>query len=250
MVVPMSKIGYEEALAIPISVLIKMGLWPAQRVNRLVILKSLMNIVIAIITETIMVSNIIQAVRSQNMKLLNWSICVFFPLTNLHIKALSLWINRSYFLSLLNDLGSTSFNNHSMNSNRHIQTIAKISDVIVKYFALVMAVFLSIFSLLPSFTNVPLMMPPPIDVGKFDIAYRIGHLLITSYLATMSATIDSLYMSLIALSNAQLDILRERLISVSEEANTVCDGLNEMKWDTRVWIILKECVILYDTITK
>nr|QBB72958.1 odorant receptor [Protaetia brevitarsis] len=250
MVVPMSKIGYKEALAIPISVLTKMGLWPAKKVNLVVISKLFMNIVIAIITETVMVSNIIQAARSVNMKLLNWSICVFFPLTNLHIKALSLWINRSYFLSLLNDLDSTSFNNHPVKLNRHIQTIAKISDVIVKYFALVMVIFLSIFSLLPSFTNLPLMMPPPFDMGKFDVAYRIGHLLATSYLATMSATIDSLYMSLIALSNAQLDILRERLIKVSEDANELCDSMDKMKWDAGVWIILKECVLLHDTITK
>lgn len=246
----MSKITYREALTVPIQLLIKMGLWPGNEMCTTLVLKLLFNLIVAITTEAIMLQNIANGIRTKNMKLLNWSICVFFPLTNLHVKTIPLWMNRKVFRSVLEDLDSRAFTEHPDKLNRHIQIIGRVANMIVRYFAIVMTIFLSIFSVLPSFTNVLLMMPAPFDTGRFDIAYRIAHLLVTSYLATMSATIDTFYMSLIALSGAELNILKERLMNILEEANESHGTLNKDDFDVTVWTILKECVILHDTITK
>ncbi|GJQ66184.1 hypothetical protein Trydic_g4244 [Trypoxylus dichotomus] len=57
-------------------------------------------------------------------------------------------------------------------------------------------------------------------------------------------------MSLITLCTAQLNILEEKLIHIFEDAKTIHESDNNRTVDIVVEEILKECIILHETISR
>ncbi|KAK9718562.1 hypothetical protein QE152_g23152 [Popillia japonica] len=95
----------------------------------------------------------------------------------------------------------------------------------------------------------PLMIPAPFNTGNYDVIYKIAHLLATSYVGLTSASIDVFYMALIAVCRAQLNILQERLMNVTEDAQAICMN-NPESYEAIIENILKECIILHEAINR
>lgn len=245
-----AKLSCIAVLARPILVLRISGLWPAKELNLVVILKFLFNILIDLATVSVVFHNIEIAVRTKNIRLLNWMTCILLPLTNFYIKTIPLWIHRNYFLSTIYELNSPAFNSHSDEHNKYIQTIEKLSKLILRYFAMAMTIFVSIFSILPFFTNMPVMIPASFNTGEYDVIYKLAHLFATAYFSINSASIDALYLSLIALCTAQLQILERKLINVLEDAEAISENFHGKNLNTAAEDILKECIVLHDTINR
>lgn len=245
-----TKVNCVEVLQKPIWVLKITGLWPLRKLNAIVLSKLVFNIVFDVVTLIIVLQNIVVARNTKNLRLLNWMICILLPLTNFFAKTVPLWFNRESLQSILNDLNSYDFNSHSDKLNKHIQKIDKISKLIWRYFGLAMTAFVSAFSILPFIIKIQPMIPAPFKTGNYDVVYKSAHLFATSYLSINSASVDVFYMSLISLCGAQINILEHKLINVLDDAKTSSVNCDGNLIGTTVEDILKECIVLHETINK
>ncbi|GJQ66183.1 hypothetical protein Trydic_g4243 [Trypoxylus dichotomus] len=175
-------------------------------------------------------------------------VCILIPEINLTVKGLILLKNKKCFVSILEDLNSDTFNIRNKKLNKHIQLVHKVSRLILRYFTLIMSTFLLIASVLPLMTNMKMLIPNPIESGRFEFIYRITHLLFTTYMAINSASLDVLYASLIGLCVAQLNILDARLENLFKGANERQLTKNFNDKHTIIGKRLRECIILHETI--
>lgn len=243
----MTKIRCTEPLELPKWILLTSGLWPVLNVTFAGIVKLLFNFMFDLSIFAIVISNIIRAIRAQDMKLLNKSTCILVPMTNYTAKTLTLFWNRESFYSILAITESELFNKHSEKLNKHIQFIYRISKILVRYFVFAMAAYISVGSFLPIITNIGLIIPSPFQGRKLDVSYRIYHFFATMYLAFNTVGFDILYLTCMSLCGAQLDILKERLENVSQVTYSYEMNTNA-KW--RAQYILKECAILHEMINQ
>ncbi|KAI4468382.1 chitinase [Holotrichia oblita] len=121
--------------------------------------------------------------------------------------------------------------------------------MLLKILAGVVAIYISVTGILPFIANTTMMIPPPIDVGKFSLLYKIVHILMVLYLGSNSICYDLLFMTLLGLCIAQQNILEQKLLHVYEEALKISikDGHSTVYIEKQ---ILKHCVILHQTINR
>ncbi|GJQ66199.1 hypothetical protein Trydic_g4258 [Trypoxylus dichotomus] len=177
-------------------------------------------------------------------------VCIVFIPTLIFVAKIStLFINKENYLWLLETLRGDVFNTHSESLNEHVQLVKQVGKVLLTYLAITMTVFLSIVSLLPLFINMDLLIPLPYRFDKFESYYKLCHLFITGYLCINSACLDLLFLSMLGLCMAELNILEERL------SNILPDTLGKYESETfnlefLVEEYLVECIVLHDTINK
>lgn len=234
--------------------LVKGGLWPMENTTPFIAIKYVLNFLFDVIILAIVLHNIYNAVTTHNINLLNWMTCVLLPLVNYFTKAVTLFTNKSYLNSILDDLKGDTFNQHSDKLNRHIQKIYRISNMIIRYFAIVLTTFISIFAVLPIITNIRPIIPASFDTGRYDIIYNIGHLIASVFMASISTAFDVFNMSLMALCAAQINILGERLTNILEDAQEMFAKFGKIRGFTSVGaateFILRESVILHEAINQ
>lgn len=226
---------------------LKQGLILSEELRIVEIFRSILHYIIHIFMLSILVLNINNGIKSQNVSLVNRMVCLLIPVSNLIAKALTLQKNRKCFLRLLEDLQSDAFNTHSEKSNTHIQFVDKIRALMLKYFMITIGVFLLVGSVLPVIINIDLLIPNPIRDGRYEVIYRILHFIGTTYFGFNSGCFDVLYVSLIAMCIAQLKILEEELVNIvgnSSEREFIELGNGNLKER------LKQCVVLHVTIDQ
>lgn len=169
-------------------------------------------------------------------------------MVNYSAKSWTLLSNKQCFFSILMDLESGIFNKHSEKLNEHIKFIYRVSRIIYRYFVLALFAYLLVGSFLPIIINIGLIIPSPFEDGPFDIYYRMYHFFATAYMAFNTVGFDVLYLTLISLCVAQLDILKERLSNVFQEVKLSYDEDGVGKKTPQQ--ILKECVMLHQLINE
>lgn len=233
-------------------ILKKTGLYPTKVSTHSYILKQLLNFIIHFVTYTVLVSNVVVAIVTRNGTLLNWQASVLMPVTNYYLKAAVLIINRKNVYLILADLNSKEFNLHSKKSNKYIQDSLNMSHMLLKYFALSSAVLLLTFGVSPFLTDGFMLVPASFNTGRYDVYYKILHLFATGYITCNYISIETLYMTLLRLSAAELKILQEKIIYLLEDVEEYCKGPNNLisidNVDSVIQYFLKECVILHDKI--
>lgn len=239
-----------------LSVLGKEGLLPTDKFTLLHMLKITFHALFFSLMTGINIANIVSAIKTGSDMELNRATCIIIPLTQTLIKGVTILINKKHFYLVLKDLRSDIFNSHSMNLNVHIELVYKVSDLLRKYYSLAIGAFIFVAAILPFITNIRMMMPPPFEMGKYVFFYKFLHFLMTIYLAVNSISLDVMYMSLMALCIAQLNILEERLMNVFEESRSkgsehlpAEDSFNS-EFIVVEQTILKQCIALHEKINK
>ncbi|GJQ66211.1 hypothetical protein Trydic_g4269 [Trypoxylus dichotomus] len=151
--------------------------------------------------------------------------CILIPMVNYWAKSFTLMVNKRCFQSILLDLGSNTLNAHSEILNEHIQFIYRTSRLLLS-----------------------LTIPAPFETGKYDIIYKIGHFFATGYLAFNTIGFDILFLTLLSLCVAQLNILEERLSNGLDDAEDSCEDRNRLGLE--IHTILREIVILHETVNQ
>ncbi|GJQ66212.1 hypothetical protein Trydic_g4270 [Trypoxylus dichotomus] len=230
-------------------ILLKTGMWPKVTTTKC----ELLSFAFTLISDAFLLSfsafNIINEIRTKNfIKLLNWLTSLLIPAANYTAKGYTLIVNKKCFYEIVNDIENETFNSHSEKLNRHIQLICNISQILLRYFAFALGIYLAVRSFLPIVVDVGMIIPPPFDMGEYDILYRIFHFFATVNICVNTAGFDVLFLTLMAVCVAQLHILEDRLRRLYEDA-LECSGstgnINEIVETT-----LRECVILHNTIYR
>lgn len=241
-----------------LSILGKEGLLPNDKFKFTQLLKITAHALFFTLIMAINITIIVKAIKKGSGMELNRATCITIPIAQLIFKAVALLINNEYFNLVMEDLKSDIFNNHSMELNIHIEFVYKVSELLRKYYTIAIGLFLFVTAFLPFVSNVRLMMPPPFDMGKYMVFYKFIHFLMTIYMAINSISYDVIYMSLITLCIAQLNILQERLVKIHEESRRMLENKDvehlSMEDDSNgkfiigEELILKKCIVLHDRI--
>lgn len=154
-------------------------------------------------------------------------------------------------MSLLDYLRSDVFNSHSEELNVYVRFVYRISELMWKYYAVVIAAYLSVATIAPLAIDMKTMtIPPPFDMGKYGIVYKILHAILCTYLGLNSLCFDVLFMSLLGLCIAQLYILEKRLIHVFEEAKETCENRDTKEMSLCEEKTLKFCIVLHESLSQ
>lgn len=229
-------------------ILKKIGIWPASKFTKRRITKLILNWFLYISVFLILIFDIKIAIESANYNLLNTMTCILMPLVNLTAKSSTLLINGREFCLLLKDLESIFFNKHTDKLNKHIQLINKISNILLKYFTIALSTYIIIGIIVPLTKNRETIIPVPFDTGKFDAIYKCYFLFTSVYMAFESIGLDVMYMTLLSLGCAQLNILQYQLTNVAKYLNLPYEYKNKMKLN--VGYILNHCIALHETINQ
>ncbi|GJQ66202.1 hypothetical protein Trydic_g4261 [Trypoxylus dichotomus] len=227
------------------------GLYPNSTVTKAQLVQLIFHSCYYLLIVISLLMNVMKAVKARNEAELNRMICVVVPMVNLMAKIVTILLNEKYVLSIVEDLTSNTFNRHTEKLNDYIKSVYRISELMWKYYTLVIAAFLLITAVLPIMTNIEtIMIPPPFDFGKYDVIYKIIHLITGIYLGVSSICYDSLFMMLMAICVAQLYILSDRLINIFQDAKLSWKNEINETVDNREMQIIKECIILHETINQ
>ncbi|KAK9730331.1 hypothetical protein QE152_g15297 [Popillia japonica] len=120
--------------------------------------------------------------------------------------------------------------------------------MLLVYFTMALTAYMIIGSFLPMFVNISLIIPAPFNFGDYDIIYQFAHFFATGYMAFNTLGLDMLYLTLLSLCVAQLNILGGRLTTVLEDAMQNCNNKEAIVLETSN--ILREIVILHDRINQ
>lgn len=249
----MKKVKCSDTVKTVISILSKEGLLFGREITKFDIFKAALNLLLSGVINVFIILDIINAVKVNNTKMANWMICVLIPVVGYVTKEFTLMINRKYFFSILQDLSSLNFNSHNDRQNRHIHLIDKTSSLLLKYFLISDSVIIVSFCVLPFAINIRMVVPPPFDTGRFDVLYKLFNLIASTYIGYNMTFLDVLYMTMMGLGIAQLNILKERLTEILEDANNLVvleKDYNLHETDTIATRILRECVDLHQMIIK
>lgn len=236
------KLSCIEAVSTTTSILLAEGLLPSANRHRFYPSKLIFHLIANALVVGVLITNILNGIRAGNATFINQMTCVLIPVVNLDAKSFTIFKNKNCFVSIMEDLKSDIFNTHSDKLNVHIQLVNKVSRLMSRYFMITMGVFVIFSCILPMMTNIRLLIPSPIDLGQLHILYEIMHFCCTTYLGINSTCFDVLYVSILGICIAQLNILETRLSNIYEESNKA--DINEL--DT----ILSECIKLHDLINK
>lgn len=254
--ITMARIMCTDPIVKNLNILGKEGLLPSNNFKLTQILKITFHVIFFSLATAINVANIVNAIENGSDMELNRATCVLIPLTQLIFKGVTILINKEYFFLLLDDLKSDAFNSHSIKLNVHIEFVYKVSDLLQKYYTVAIGSFIFVVAILPFVSNMRLMMPAPFDMGKYMFFYKIIHFFMTVYLATNSISLDVMYMSLIALGIAQLNILHEKLVNVFKDSRTLSENKyvgedleeSDSKFAVTEQEILKQCIVHHEKI--
>ncbi|KAK9686258.1 7tm Odorant receptor [Popillia japonica] len=170
-------------------------------------------------TLSVLVLNIVKGIRLNKPMFINRMIWIVIPLINFLAKLLAIHKNKKYYLLVIKNLKSDIFNIQDKKLRQHILLIERISELMWKYFALTIGVLYLVSCVFPVVMDTEPLMPCPVDIGRYDILYRVLHLAFTFYYAVNSPGCDLLLMSLLGICIAQLSILKERLTGLSNSNN-------------------------------
>ncbi|KAK9709301.1 7tm Odorant receptor [Popillia japonica] len=229
--------------------LLKEGLFPTSNSNNLSLLKLLVNFIFYSIIFSILVADLIKTIKARNTVMFNTMTCVVIPVANLAAKIMAIWWNKESFLSLVNDLDSIAFNNHSQTQNQYIQIVNKLAKIFLKILVGVVAIYIVVTGILPFLIDTTMMIPPPVDMGQFTLFYKIIHIIMVLYLGSASICHDLLFMTLLGLCIAQQNILEQKLLNIHEEAVKISTETGFSNRFTEKQI-LKQCVVLHETINR
>lgn len=235
-----------QTLEKPVWILSTSGFWPTRKITTSQGIKLALNFIFDLALFGIIIQNIANALTFNDIKLLNKMICLLIPMGNYTAKSYTLILNRTCLFSLITDLESTSFNNHSEKLNENISYIHRICSLILKYFLIVLVAYLLTGGILPMIMDIGTILPASFDTGKYDLLYKIAHLFAMCYLAFNTVGLDILYLALLSICIAQLTILEKRLANILENAEEVCT--TQYSINKEVARILRECIVLHGTI--
>lgn len=229
-------------------VLLKTGLWPTSKRTKYAIPKLIFNFIFHSTILTMIVCNIVDAKRRNDNTKLNWMMCVLCPVLTYIAKVTTISTNKIGFYSILDDLKSRTFNAHNGKLNEHIRQIDKISKLLLGYLTTTVLAFSAAGSILPIILQTEVMIfPAPMNLGKYSILYKIIHLFMTTYVSFNTVGLDVLYMSLLGLCRAQLDILEDRLSYILED---VTNNRNDIEINVMMRYVVRECSILHDAVNE
>lgn len=196
-------------------------------------------------TLSVLILNIIKGIKLNKPMFINRMIWIVIPLINFLAKLIALHKNKKYYLFVIQNLKSDSFNTQDKQLNQHILLIEKISGLMWKYFGLTIGVMYLVSCVLPVVVDIEPLMPCPVNIGKYDTFYRILHLTFTFYYAINSPGCDLLLMSLLGICIAQLSILKERLIGLRGSDTETVNAMS-----VHVEKTLRECIALHKVINE
>lgn len=246
----MTKISCVEAISKISDSLLLHGLLPTKKIKRYQLLKVILQIVFYFVVLNLIIKNIVNALRKSDMILLNRMVCaMLIPVSMLLAKVIAVFKNKHYFFIILEYLDSNIFNDHNEELNRNIQKIAYIARLILRYYTIVGAAYLSLSTFLPMVMDISLLLPMPYNIGKFNVYYKYIHLLVMVYLTFQSLYFDMLYLSLLGLCVAQVHILQMKLRDIFENSKEKAT-LYAVELNVITEEILKECVILHKLLDK
>lgn len=224
-----------------------LGALPTRARKMLQTFKSFLNLILVILVLYIICHNIINGIRTKDIELINHMTCVvFIPVFIVIVKVSSFYLNKTSFLVLLNILQSDVFNVHSYELNKHIRRVDRLAKFVLMYITAGMCVAEFALGILPLVIEIKLTIPAPIALGRYKIYYNVFHTLLTVYLAVSSTSIDLLYLTLMGLSVAQLNILEEKLVGIFSNASHRTTDIRTIHY--RADQIIRECIVLHKTI--
>lgn len=243
----MARITCMDALSAIKWFLLKAGLFPVDNCKSFTFFKLLCNFIFYSIIFSILLIDLINSIRTRNSAIFNMISCTIIPVANLGAKLLAIWWNKKSFFSLMKYLESPEFNAHNEVQNRYIQVVHHFAKVLLKILIAIVAGYVVVTGVSPFITDTAMMIPPPNDMGKYNLFYKIIHIFMQFYLGSTSICHDLLFMTLFGLCIAQLNILQHKLLNVYEEALelSVEVGLSSRFTEKQ---LLKDCVILHETI--
>lgn len=249
----MKKVVRSDTLKTVISILSKEGLLFRGNITTLDKFKVALNILLVVTVNIFVILDIINALKSDNIKMASWMICVLIPAAGCGTKGFTLLVNRKCLFALLQDLSSLRFSEHDDKLNKYIRIIDKRSNLLLKYFLISVSLIIISFCVLPFAINIRMGIPAPFDTGRFDIPYKLFHLMYCTYMGYNMSFLDVLYMTLMGLGIAQLDVLKERLTDILEEVNKreVFEEGNVLQ-DTNITArcVLREYILIHEMIIK
>lgn len=207
----MAKMNCLEPLRITLYILSKNGFVVTGKITGINVMKIMLNIAFLIITYSMIILNIRKAMTASDTGLANWMLCILVPMVYYAAKGFTLLVKRDRLLSILEDLQSDVFNRHGEILNRHVRRVNTLSRLLLQYFAVAAFIVMIVCCFLPFVVNMRMMVPYPFEAKKFEIPYKLCHMVLIAYFAVNSATFDVFYMGLLGLGISQLNILNERL---------------------------------------
>lgn len=242
----MTRISCARTIEKPKRILSMSGVWPTAKITKYTVLTMVFNLTFDIVVLTIIVLNIVNALKFKKMNVLNKMICIIISMINYIAKSTTLTINKECFMSIIQDLETTTFNRHSEELNNHIENIYNNSNLVFKYFVFMLAVYSLIGSILPMVVDLGITIPAPFYTGRYEFLYKVLHFFATGLLSCNTIGLDTLCLTLISLGIAQMNILQERLKNVLEDREKAYG--KEYLLKLKVNRTLRECVILHEKI--
>lgn len=227
--------------------LIKEGLFPSRKYTYLQLTKLFINLLFYSCIVSILVLDIINTIKTRNMVMFNKITCITIPILNLAAKSLAVLHNRESFLSLVEDLKSATFNTHNETQNNFIQLVDKLIKSLLKLLLAVVSIYIATTIFL-AVAKTTMVIPAPIEMGKYNLLYKFVHVLMTLYLGCNSISFDVLFVTLLSLCIAQLNILEQRLINVHEDINILTDSEYSKQFAEKYMV--SHCVILHEMINR
>lgn len=244
----MSRTSCLQVISRTSNILLRQGFLPVKHEKQVPVLKLTFHLICYIFFYNLAIKNIINAINTSDIVLLNRVMCtVTLPVTTHITKTLTVIKNRKCFLLLLDDLNSDIFNRHSNEQNKIIQRVDYFAKLLLMYYTTVGILFLSMATFVPMIMDIRMLLPMPYNIENVDIYYKFVHTFITLYFGFNGVMFELLYFSMMGLCAAQLRILQSKLKSILESS------LERKKHcSTSIQCIieetLKECVILQELI--
>lgn len=225
-----------------------LGVWMQDKITTLQKIQIFIGICTNIAAILIIYQNIVNAAKLKDYGYLNRMTCLLAEDITYTAKWFTLMVNRKYFEAILLDIDSQAFNTHNETLNAHIEYICRTSRILLGYLVIVIAIYLTVGSILPIFLNISLVIPSPFESDVYDSVYMFAHLYMCCYLAIGVMGLDLLYLTLLSMCLAQLNILNGRLVKIAESIRAT----NELKMVTIVqnYTIVREIVRLHDAINR
>lgn len=244
----MVRISCVKTLENPKWILSKLGLWINSDSTAWERYKFVIGLCFNIALISLVCQNIINSINLKEIKLLNRMTCMLIEGLTYLAKLSTIILNKKCFESILADLDSEEFNTHNQTLNEHIQFIYKISKLLFGYFIITILTYLVFGTFLPMVVNVSPMVPAPFDTGKYDIVYRFILIILCNYMAFSSIGLDTLYLTLLSLCVAQLNILDGQLLEAVNDVAVKVKSKEVMR--QKCHAALRETVRLHEGIIR
>lgn len=244
----MVRISCVKTLENPKWILSKLGLWINSDSTVWGKYKFVIGLSFNIALIILVCQNIINSMNIREIKLLNRMTCMLVEGLTYLAKLSTIILNKKWFESILIDLDSEAFNTHNHKLNEHIQYIHKTSKLLFGYFIITILTYLVFGTFLPIVVNISPMVPAPFNTGKYDIIYRFVLIILCNCMAFSSIGLDTLYLTLLSLCMAQLNILDGKLVEAVDDVAMKAKSKEEMA--LKCHTDLREIVRLHEGIIR